>query len=1502
MRKLYDAAASYRIQKEFSLEIPELRDSEMRRFNIPDRETLIIQNLDMLTKKLDEGTLKPELKEALVKSFGIENSDEALRDALVENKNSVEYALSEIMNTLYYNCLSVSKPNKLNTELKALREAIVDYNDKDVLDGLAKNLQVKNDKRKVLEILDKYIEKLSSEDCSEQEFIEIYNSVGKKNQMQDFKETYERLGNILFNGQEANPNIIAGFNLINELPQDAPIEQTLAVYQQIGDYFNQISLMTSSFQQALEIHNENGEILNTVSPKEIILKILEKKNEIVPVKNLKVFQDRIARVEKAKISSDGGSILLKDLPKELTTLTKPEKETLDIIEKNINKWYAQTTRSLEKQYRLMKPTLGELHRNLGIKKGLYWVHTDGVSGLNSRQQVRIFEYMTDRPYYTEENIRAAVKKIKKSPYSGISSTSVNDKEMAMHAQYIVDIAPVEVTTSNGKETKEALFHDNTWGPAEQDNTWKDETGLLRTDYDDKLGGKRGYITNDKYRNGLLLENIYNSTGSYTEDYIDSKRYKKLTKVKTPTTFDFPMFSDVIVPGRDPKASSNLRSIREHLFISPTKFFSQLEEDAQEMTKAEIQSLISKTADDGTAVVNKYTEIVNRVKGDDILNSGINTKEDYDKLSDTDELKILFEKIALTKSYNQIANDKIFYRKTSLAELSDIRKEIAIEARKNFDYVFGKNIDIAKYGFESIQDEVYDLLDDFQKTTHVKITPANMEKIASSLEKIRSKYGADSLSEDVDDLLEDLKKTVPVKITPSKKFKIANSLGKINKDGFDGSLDKTIDLMTNNFMQTLAANTVGFENKDAKIKELGNKINAMLHGKMDFNIKDLNAMSNGDDFSQNIVKWIDDMYDPVTDEEFVKIFRRIQNMSKEEFNNTFGAKITDELTGIKNISGYDILKKFKMADEKTQDLVFSTLYNEEMGYQIRMSKIVPQYGYGKLEKTLQGYVYKDDKRSFDEIYLDYYYSLLTINLHKKYDKLKDEAFLKYQLFPAIPQLDVEDPEESLNMFRRLYTGISDSVEQINNIKECEKAYNTLDKLTAYLNKFDDDKILTPAQQRYVNSKITEFLKVADKDDTIKQSIEVANTILQLSNGIDAQTYRELLGVINDELNQYRPAAGKTFEDNIQAQIKDINDKKRSFIMNVIDPKYEKDAYELLNKWISAKIKNSEDEEFLFEDFENFYKKHGILKSPEKMLNEYLLLLAKPSPEDKKIVQKSDEQIKQLENVKEVYKSNLTSMLILSNLLSLQYVLMRCAKEGNLNIVRDEFKKSKIELNNGTVIPLDSEQGLHTVMSEILVDKDLDTAIMFLEQLGLCEEYIDLVNSNDKFFDKAYKSAKRIFNIYGALDRQTKIINEEIEKLGDLNNDPNYLGKIDMLQERILDRCKNTHYRKSLSLIEPAITDIKNSLQNNPAYNKVEFIKSYVQSIRDGSLMIAEKDLETPKSVLEQYQTVYDLVEKIKLPLNSPYEEKRKEFIEKYEKLNEFVSSKRKSYTNINISTL
>ena len=64
------------------------------------------------------------------------------------------------------------------------------------------------------------------------------------------------------------------------------------------------------------------------------------------------------------------------------------------------------------------------------------------------------------------------------------------------------------------------------------------------------------------------------------------------------------------------------------------------------------------------------------------------------------------------------------------------------------------------------------------------------------------------------------------------------------------------------------------------------------------------------------------------------------------------------------------------------------------------------------------------------------------------------------------------------------------------------------------------------------------------------------------------------------------------------------------MNVIDPKYQNKAYEILDKWISALSKNNPNADYYFADFEMFFEKHRIMKSPEKIFNEYLLLLAKP----------------------------------------------------------------------------------------------------------------------------------------------------------------------------------------------------------------------------------------------------------------------------------------------------
>ena len=76
-----------------------------------------------------------------------------------------------------------------------------------------------------------------------------------------------------------------------------------------------------------------------------------------------------------------------------------------------------------------------------------------------------------------------------------------------------------------------------------------------------------------------------------------------------------------------------------------------------------------------------------------------------------------------------------------------------------------------------------------------------------------------------------------------------------------------------------------------------------------------------------------------------------------------------------------------------DSVFYMLYNEERGYTTNISKTIPSYDYAKTSRTLRGAYYAENGRSFDDIYLDFYFSLLSLNNHKNYDRLKTSAFKK-----------------------------------------------------------------------------------------------------------------------------------------------------------------------------------------------------------------------------------------------------------------------------------------------------------------------------------------------------------------------------------------------------------------------------------------------------------------------------------------------------------------------------
>lgn len=1473
-KMLYKAAAAYRTQQVFQLDIPEYLYDLGRNFGIQDDGSRILENMDFLIDKLKNNSINPELKRQLIANFNAENNTQSLMEILTTNRNTVNYILTDIMDDLYASCLSVNRKNVLVNEINMLKDTIL--NDKNVNKNSLKELAVtldlgeNADTSQILATLDNYLEKLQSPNCTEAEYVSVYNGLGHKSQTSDFKTTFERLGHFLFT--EPNENIVKGFNSLHGLAPDAPTEQTVEVYKRIADNFNNVSQILSGYQAALEIKDADGNVLNTTSPKEIVLKKLENMGDILSKQELEMLRQRFIKIDKIQTGNEFGSVNYKDLPPELLTLTSAEKNILKKAEKNINSWYSTVTRRLNKQYRELKEPLGELNRQIGIKKGNHWVLLENLSGLSVAQQVKIIQHMTGRPYYIEYDTKYALNKIKNLPYSGVSSTSVMHDEPGMHAQYIVDVKPV--TIKNGDQTKvsDVMVHDNSWGAAEHRNNWVDENGFLRTDYSNNYGGKLGYITDEKYRNGNLVNNIVDVYGEFQPKPILNRKLKRLRT--DDESYKFPLFGDVIMPGIYPNARSHVKSLRHELLSSPILFFRNMEKDASQMTRDELKAVMKKVQTSGSMSFKVYEDVMKKINGYKYGKS-IETQQDLDKAGN-EKIKMLLEKVALMKSYSQFADINQIYKANSLNDIPKLQAKIRQDARQNFDYTFAKNIDIVNFGTEKSRNEIVDILNNFAAENNIQF---NKKQILA----------------------------------------IVNSMKNIKKSEFDGSLDKTIDLMSRNFANSLNKYLPEIQNRDEKIKNLANNITNILQTNMGFTLADLNDSSFKTKNLESIEKWIDDTFKPVTDEEFVQIFNTLRKMTTDEFNTLYSDKITDEAMGIKQISALDILKLLRGEDDKTQDSLFNMIYMQENYKNSTPSKMAPSYDYEHLERNLSGHIYK--KRSFEDIYTDYYCSLLVMTMGKMYNKVRQQNFDKYNAFPSFPKnegLDKADLDEAL---QSMLVNVNSSIEYITAYKAQIKSFEIMDDLQKRLSKLDDNSTLSKWQYSIITRDLREFMKVNDGDETIDDILQAIKSLLD-SKSKNTKDYKQLSQRMFDELIRYSHTAdGRSLDSLVKSSLEFMNAEKKEFIRSLIDPKYQKKAFELLNKWISIKSKamalNLPDDSQMgvnanniLQQFKELFDKHCIFNEPIKLLDEYILMLAKKDDTDgaaEGLIKKSnaadeaaERSAKELNSLKEIYKNNLIGLLHDADMLNIQEILLQCARTGNINIVKDDLSKSTIHLKNGTVVPLDSDIGIQTMLNKLTYNEDMFTALLFIEQLGLSERVIEVV-SQDLSFKNAYKNIKRIYTILESTSKQSKIIQQELEKLKDIDTDPDYLQKIQIARTNIINKTKKTNYRINAKIYDKTIEDSIEKIEEHPELSKIGILTADLNVAKEAAVYVARQYTDKINFGLKNIVKLQQLVKNLNLPPNSPAEELRQKYLEEFDKIDKYKENFSHNYQEIGLET-
>ncbi len=1462
---LYNAAAAYRTQQRFQLDIPEYTDVMLSVLNIPDNESRILDNLDMLIKKLETNSMKPELRKQLAKNFQTEDNNEALLDGLKQARETVNYIMTSVMDDLYASILNVNRKHAFANQLRKDNNEILLTKDKNLVADYADILKTRENPKSVSKALDKVIAQIDSPEFSDEQYIELFNKFGHKSQMQAFKDSIENFAHYLF--EEKEETIVQGFNAMCGGNPNLSSQQTAELFNKVVENFNNISSIISSYSAALNIIGSNNNVLNTIQPKYLILKKLENLGELPTRKELEVLNERFVKIDKEKSKNVEGKSKYKDLPKELTTLTPFEVETLNKYEKNINSWMSTITRRVESAYKEFEEPLLEHSRKAGLYTGQRYVSVHANSGLTAPREVKVAEHMTGRPYYIEYDGKVALDKIKESPYSGISAMSVTTDSYGGHAQYIADVKPVRIKKGETFVEKDTVFHDNTWGASEYEGMWQDENGLLRTDYESGCGGPEGFITDKDYKNGILADDLLELTGEEKAKYIENKRLRKLSR--RDYDWKFPIFADIITPGRYPNAMQYVQGIRQFTLLSPYKYLDDIEKYAQDMTKDELKFSMSKVDNLGQSAVEKYFKYINRINNTNIIGKELKTISDYNELPEDDDLKLLLQKVAILKSYQNIPDVKLFNKKMTPKTIKTMSGKVKNEARKNFDYTFAKNPDIAKYGVESVRSDVYEKLEKFAQDNNLK--------------KQLSKSTADE---------------------------ILCAMKNIDSNKFDGSLNNTIDLIGRKFEESLNSKTSNFADKDAKIKLLANEIKDILKTNMGFTLADLNNPSFETGSLKNIEKWVEDVFNPASDEEFVQIFNKLQNMTSKEFNSLYNNKITNDALGIKAVTGFDILSQIRANNEKTLDSFFSAIYNEETLNDIEYSKTTPSYDFNKFERVMNGATYVKGKRSFDDIYTDFYFSLLSLTLKKRYRKENFEDFKRYGVLPAYPKVEYEDIDAQYSLINGVFEGILDDIRAVKAFKNQKKSFEILRNTQNILNNLDSNKPFPDEKYAIVVNNLEEFMHINNGDETIQEVLEAIDNVLNNSNEV-ADFKKVIQSSLKLLLPYEKTPSGMTMDDSAKEALKSIERSKRELIMNSIEPKYQPKAFEILNKWIALTMKlqdNPEDyvrtakAEALYSKFIDLYMKHSITKNPEKILNEFLLMSAKdakPNAPDA-TGEKAVDAMKEFMAVKKTYKDALSGLLYSANVLDIQQLLMNCAKKGNLNIVGDEFSKSKMELTNGEVIPLDSDVALNTILYSMMADDNVETAVMFIDQLGLAEKVIKMLTPNEKVEKLIYKDIKRISTILKNVDTQCRIIREETENIKEYENISDFIAQLEEVKAKYEKRVKNTRYKLTANFFTKAIENTIKELNEKSELPQAALLQQNIETARTAAMYIAKQDIDKINTRLSTFDTAHNLIMDLSVAEGSPAAEMREKYLEYSDKVEQFRQSLSRHFDEIDVS--
>ena len=687
-KKLYNAAAAHRVAVEADVNMKDGIIRFERLSGLPPRDIQVVNYL----KSLKLGFSSENSRQRFADENGTIPSQEKLEKELLSDTLKMESIIPKELDSITNVFFQKSVAELAVSMFEQVSQAI-SAGDMQSLEQVKLNMGFKGDKRDIVEKLNKWVQKLSSNPSDEEVLDGIrllgyqdrihFLSVFISNYMESIqsgisKEHYDRLVRV-FGGED---KVGLGISL---------------QYQKFGSIIREYNSILEKWQ--------------IPSSRMQILKQLEKQHFVISRQKLETLRNHFSAIEKSieKKKKISDSRLRQKENNKLYQFSSEEKEIFDSIEKTL----PQMKKYCEMEYRnlndVLYDSLEDLYSNIGMLNGQFWVREEGSSGLAANEQIRIIEQMTGKPYHMETDAVEAAKQIKKGEGSGIQSLSVDDSDYAFHAQYVPAVtAETFINPITGEKTiQDVMWTDNSWGKAEKESFWDGRNGFLYTDYGNGYGWKNGFILADDFKIGLPVNELYGAVGFSKED-----------------GEKFGLFTDVVLPGIPINIYQKLYKLFSYLFSvdEGKKQYASLESailNGNRIKPDELEGL------DSVAEL-KVSALSKRVEKE------LNSEADFNRLPDDDELKLLFEKISVYLSTDDPNLKDNVFSVESIDELKELKEEIFEEHLNVFSSIIGKSDETLEKLYDYSFDKFEALFDEIEEKYGIKYSKPERNTILSGI--------------------------------------------------------------------------------------------------------------------------------------------------------------------------------------------------------------------------------------------------------------------------------------------------------------------------------------------------------------------------------------------------------------------------------------------------------------------------------------------------------------------------------------------------------------------------------------------------------------------------------------------------------------------------------------------------------------------------------------------------------------------------------------------------